>query len=501
MLGQTTFMRDKFAGSLIHLLEEQADTGLNLATRIQNAIRRLIVSGALKRQDRLPSSRTLATELGVARDTVEAAYQHLESEGFLKRLHGSGTFVADSRSDLLHSPAQNSRSRRAEIALASRGNVILELGGVRDPGARAFAAAMPDMRAFPATVWNRIASRVMREQQEAVLNYSDPQGLGSLRDEIARYLAAHRGVRCSAENIVVLTSSQQALAMISSLLLDPGETVAVEDPGYPGVKAALRMAGAQLLPIGVDSDGLKVDALSRHRVPIRGVYVTPSNQYPTGVTLSLDRRIALIEWARRNRSWIIEDDYDSEYRYAGAPISCIQGLDPAASVLYVGTFTKTLFPGARLAYLVAPAHLVKAFVTARTLVDGHSALLNQAVLAEFMASGHFTAHIRRMRQLYKGRRDAFLEAFARYLSPYASCGVANGGFQITCDVHDDVGEASSIATAAKLGVELPSLRRLYLARPQRSGWVMGYVALTPQDVEGAMCKLARSLGARSSTSR
>lgn len=486
-------MRDKFVGSLIALLEEQEDTGIPLSMRIQNAIRRQVIAGVMKKRDRLPSSRTLAAELGVARDTVEAAYQHLESEGFLTRVLGSGTFVTDSKSDLLMHPARSDTRLQAEYRISIRGQLALDVGGVRDPGVRAFAAAMPDVRAFPTSVWNRIVSRVLREQSEAVFNYSEPQGYRPLRDEIARYLAAHRGVRCSADNVIVLTSSQQALAMISSLLLNPGDTVAVEDPGYPGVKSALRMAGAELLPIAIDETGLRVDLLTRHRSAIRGVYVTPSHQYPTGVTLSLDRRLALIEWAQSHKSWIIEDDYDSEYHYDGAPISCIQGLDPSGSVLYVGTFTKTLFPGLRLAYLVAPSHLVKALVTARALVDGHSAFLNQAALAEFMIEGHFTAHIRRMRQLYKGRRDAFLEAFERHLSPYATLQHANGGFQIACDVRDDVSEASSIAAASSIGIELPSLRSLYLSSPARSGWVMGYVALSPQEAEVAMRKLARSL--------
>ncbi|MBN9247412.1 MAG: PLP-dependent aminotransferase family protein, partial [Hyphomicrobium sp.] len=248
-------------------------------------------------------------------------------------------------------------------------------------------------------------------------------------------------------------------------------------------------------------EGLRVDVLTRRRAPIPGVYVTPSHNYPNGVTLGFDRRVALIEWARSNKAWIIEDDYDSEYRYEGAPISCIQGLDPSGAILYVGTFTKTLFPGVRIAYLVAPSYLVKTFVTARTLVDGHSAYLNQAVLAEFMSGGHFTAHVRRMRELYKGRRDAFLEAFDRHLSPFASFDVANGGFQITCDVRNGVGEAESIRVAAQLGIELPSLRSLYLARPQRSGWVMGYVGLAPQEAEAAMRKLARSLGSGSQSRR
>jgi GntR family transcriptional regulator/MocR family aminotransferase len=486
-------MRDKFSGSLIPLLEQQLGSGLPLVVRIQNAIRGQVIGGALQKRDRLPSSRTLAAELGIARDTVEAAYQHLESEGFLTRVRGSGTFVTEQGTGSPFARPQRAAKESRTIVAGERGKLAPALGGVRDPGMRPFAAALPDTRVFPLVIWNRIASRIAREEGALALDYCDPQGYGPLREEISRYLAAHRGVRCSADNIVVLTSSQQGLAMISSLLLDPGDTVAVEDPGYQGVKSALRLSGAKLLPIGVDEAGLRVDMLMRHRSAVRGVYVTPSHQYPTGVTLSLERRLALIEWARANKAWIIEDDYDSEYRYEGSPVSCIQGIDRSGLVLYVGTFTKTLFPGLRLAYLVLPSHLVPPFVTARTLLDGHSAYLNQATLTAFMAGGHFTAHIRRMRQLYKGRRNAFLEAFNRYLSRYATAGVANGGFQVACTLREGLDEAATIQAAASIGIELPSLGSLYLDRPLQSGWVMGYVALAPQDAEAAMKKLARSL--------
>lgn len=494
------FMRDKFAGTLISLLDEQAASGLSLARRIQNAVRGQIAAGALRMRERLPSSRTLAAELGIARDTVETAYQQLESEGFLTRVRGSGTFVTNSKSELLQGPAPSRTGRKAGMSVGARGNLALQFCGVRDPRIRPFGAAMPDIRAFPVSIWNRIAARVARTHSLQAFDYCDPQGHGPLREEIARYLAAHRGVRCSADNIIVLTSSQQALAMIASLMVDAGDTVAVEDPGYPGVKSALRMAGAELLPIPVDRAGLRADLLVRQRRPVRGVYVTPSHQYPTGATLSLERRLRLIDWARSRKAWIVEDDYDSEYRYEGSPISCIQGLDTSGCVLYVGTFTKTLFPGLRLAYLVVPSHLVRAFVTARTLLDGHSAYLHQAVLTEFMAAGHFTAHIRRMRQLYKGRRDAFLAAFHKHLGAFAEIESATGGFQVACYLHGATTEAASMAAAASVGIELPSLKSLYISQPGRSGWVMGYVALTPQEAEAGVRKLARSLNAGSACS-
>lgn len=485
-------MRSQFTGTLVALLEEEARYDLPMRIRIQNAIRRQLGNGSLKASERLPSSRLLAKELAIARETVELAYQHLESEGYLIRQRGSGTFVSETGAQLAAFQGASGGKLRS-LRLAERGKRIKRSGGVHDPMPLPFEAAYPDVRSFPIDSWKRTASRVFSRLGTRALAYCDPQGLFELREEISRYLGAYRGVRCGPENIIVLTSSQEALLLIATMMLDPGDQLAVEDPCYRGIRSALAVAGVAPLPIGVDEDGMVVeDLIQRENVP-RGVYVTPSHQYPTTVTLSLERRAMLIDWATTNRCFVIEDDYDSEYRYEGSPISCIQGLDTSGNVLYVGTFTKTMFPGIRLAYLVAPADLVPSFVGMRTLVDGHSAILNQAILADFMASGDFTAHIRRMRQLFKARRDAFVEAVDRHLSPYGILQIPTGGFQATWRLREGYLESEVRTMAEQNGIILRSLSDLFVRRPGTPGFVLGFAALTPQESLAAVIRLARTI--------
>jgi GntR family transcriptional regulator/MocR family aminotransferase len=485
-------MRSQFTGTLIALLEEQTYYDLPVGVRIQNAIRRQLGNGSLKAFERLPSTRLLSKELSVARETVELAYQHLEAEGYLIRRHGSGTFVSETGAQLATFQISTGKKARS-LHLSERGKKIQCSGRVQDPVPLPFAAAFPDVRSFPIDLWKKTLSRVSRRLGTDALGYCDPQGLEQLREEIARYLGAYRGVRCRAENVIVLTSSQEALLLITTMMLDAGDTVAVEDPCYLGIRSALAVSGAIPLPINVDDNGMIVENLIGRTPAPRGVYVTPSHQYPTTATLSLDRRMALVDWANANRRFIIEDDYDSEYRYDGAPISCIQGLDTSGNVLYVGTFTKTLFPGVRLAYLVAPTHLMPALVGMRTLVDGHSAVLNQATLAEFMATGDFTAHIRRMRQLFKARRDAFVEAVERYLSPFGTLRIPAGGFQATWYLRDGRTEDEVMRRAEKSGIALLALSGLFVRRRGTPGFVLGFAGLTSEECEIAIKQFARVL--------
>ena len=494
-------MREKFAGVLVALLEGPAPEPIGLVHRIEDAIRRTILDGVTKQRDRLPSTRTLASEIGVARATVEAAYQQLETEGFLTRRHGSGTFVAalDRDAPVRSKPRSKpvSRHLRPQATLSERGKEIWRRGGVVDQTvALPFAAAMPDVRPFPRDLWRKITARVLRKSGPSILMYGEAQGFQPLREQIARYLSAHRGVRCTERQVILLSSSQQAMWLIASLLVDPGDRIAVEDPGYHGARSAFAAAGAVLHPVPVDADGLRIDELTRHGARIRAAYVTPSHQYPLGVTLSLERRLALIDWAQRNDGWIIEDDYDSEYRYDGRPLSAIQGLDPHERVLYVGTLSKVLFPSLRLAYLVLPEALAAVFVTARTLLDGQSSLINQVVLAQFMGEGHFTSHIRSMRQMYRARRDAFVDGFTKHLSPYATMAASSGGLQIACLLQDGIAEEETVECAGAADIELPTLRRLYLGPKPRAGWLMGFAASEPAVIHQAIRRFAKKLAAR-----
>jgi GntR family transcriptional regulator / MocR family aminotransferase len=494
-------MKSRFSGALLTILSDAAEPSPTLAVHLQDLIRRMIVDGIVVENERLPSTRVLAQDLGISRDTVEAAYRQLDAEGYITRRTGSGTFVA--RLERISVARQSEQHRAIDKAagipppgmlLGSRGTDISVAGGVVDQtDVHPFVAAMPDVETFPIDMWSQLTSRVVRKAGRRLLMYGDAQGYEPLRQEIWRYLAARRGVQCETDQIMILTSSQQALNLIGTVLVDPGDIIAVENPGYHGAKLAFLAAGVFLKPVAVDGDGIIVPDIEDSRGPVHAVYVTPSHQYPTGATLNLGRRLALLDWAQRTGGWIIEDDYDSEYRYDGQPLASIQGLDRAGRVLYLGTFNKMLFPSLRLAYLVLPKQLVRSFVAARTLLDGQSPLIAQAVLHEFIREGHFTAHIRRMRQLYHARRNSFISAAEKHLSSYVEVAVPAGGLSIACYLRDGLDEGRTVEIARSVGIELSTLRRLYLGGQGREGWLLGFAALSPHVAAGAMQKLSCAL--------
>jgi GntR family transcriptional regulator/MocR family aminotransferase len=351
-----------------------------------------------------------------------------------------------------------------------------------------FAAGSPDLRAFPLKLWKQLTSRQLRLRGETLMRYGDPQGYLPLREAIAGYVSQTRGVNCDAQQVLVLTSSQQALQLIATLLLDQGDKVWLEEPGYRGARNAFTSAGAELVPVSVDKAGMRPD----EQLPTpRLIYLTPSHQYPTGVALSLARRLELLALAQRQRAWIIEDDYDSEFHYDGQPMPAMQGLDRHGNVLYLGTFSKVLFPSLRLAYLVVPPALVEPFTTARTVYDGHSAQLMQAVTAEFIQQGHFAAHIRYMRQLYRSRRDRLLEEVQEKLGHFSTPQPASGGLQLSVWLPPGQEEALS-HQAQRLGVVTPGLAAQYLTPAgRRDGWLLGFSALTPGEIRAAIERLAQ----------
>lgn len=467
--------------TLFHLPEYAKGT---LRERVCSTLRRAIHNGTLISGQRLPSSRVLAADLAVSRVTAEAAYGQLEAEGYLQRRVGQGTFVA---AGLVKSVPVTKVSGKPRLSL--RGRQIVQTGGCRDPQQPLpFAAGSPDLRAFPLKLWTQLTARQLRLRGETLMRYGDPQGYLPLREAIAGYVSQTRGVNCDAQQVLVLTSSQQALQLIATLLLDHGDKVWLEEPGYRGARNAFTSAGAELVPVSVDEAGMRPD----EQLPTpRLIYLTPSHQYPTGVALSLTRRLELLALAQRQRAWIIEDDYDSEFHYDGQPMPAMQGLDRHGNVLYLGTFSKVLFPSLRLAYLVVPPALVEPFTTARTVYDGHSAQLMQAVTAEFIQQGHFAAHIRYMRQLYRSRRDRLLEEVQEKLGHFATPQPASGGLQLSVWLPPGQEEALS-RQAQRLGVVTPGLAAHYLTPAgRRDGWLLGFSALTPGEIRAAIERLAR----------
>ncbi|MCE8469706.1 PLP-dependent aminotransferase family protein, partial [Rhodovulum sulfidophilum] len=371
-------------------LAHPAHTVMPLHARIQRAIRQLILDGALGPGKPLPASRALAKSLGVSRDTVESAYAQLHAEGFIERRVGSGSFVAE----MTEFAPGHRRSRRDALLrnqapnLSKRGNAMFRGGGVREMlMPRPFAHGVPDTRGFPLQLWERLERQVLKETGTLALLHGDPQGAEPLRRAIADYVNLERGARATADRVLVLTSSQQAMTLCANVLLDPGERIFIEDPAYYGARKAFDAAGLECVPVRVDRQGILVEPILATPNRAKAVFLTPSHQFPTGATLALDRRLALIEWAAGHQAWIIEDDYDSEFHYAGKPTACVQGLDPNDRTIYTGTFTKSLFPGLRIGYVVLPPQLVQPMTVARTLLDGHTASMAQLTLARFMEGG------------------------------------------------------------------------------------------------------------------
>lgn len=466
---------------LLQLFQHQTSGGVR--ERLCATLRLAINRHHLRAGQQLPSSRQLALDLHLSRVTVEAAYAQLESEGYLRRETGRGTFVAI----IIPGTPSSLPTRHQPARFSARGQQVLATGGCQDPPfPHAFASGSPELRAFPHHTWRRLSSSVQRSLGCAAMGYGDPCGYLPLRSALADYLTLSRGVACQPDQVIILTSSQQALQLLSMMLVDPGDEVWMEEPGYAGARNAFLAAGARVRGIVVDAEGA---------LPTSGsatlMYLTPSHHYPTGVTLSLPRRLAWLDWAQRNQSWLIEDDYDSEFHYNERPILALQGLDRHQRVITLGTFSKSLFPSLRLAWMVVPPALVTSIGRARSVLDGHSALLPQAITAAFLQQGHFASHLRLMRQLYHSRRDRLLEQIEQRLSPWITPIASGGGLQLTVTVQKD--EARLTALATQQGLLLPRLSPLYAGHASQQGWMLGFAALTPDEIVAGCDKLLRLL--------
>lgn len=476
---------------------------LGLHQRIQRALRALILEGALGPGLKLPATRALAKSLGVARDTVENAYVQLHRDGFISRREGSGSYVSKTVGTELRGAARRRMkqqdTRRNETppagpGLSRRGQMIFDSGGVNDQQViKAFATGLPETRTFPTQVWERLQRQAMKDYRANVLLHGDPQGAEPLRKAIAIYLNLERGAKCSPDQILVLSSTRQALFLCAQLLVDAGKPILLENPGYFGARKAFETAEAKVVPIDVDDQGVRTDLLQADRSGANCLYVTPSHQYPTGATLPLKRRLELINWAAEHGKWIIEDDYDSEFHYDGLPTACVQGLDKYQRTIYLGTFGKTLYPGLRMGYMVLPYELVKPFTHARSIMDGHTPQILQLTLARFMEDGHYNSHVRAMRKLYAGRRSIMLDAIAKHLDGIAVALRPQGGLQVPCLLADGWSEEQTIRQAASAGVQLPGLSRLYAGEEKKQGWLLGYSSLTAYEIEAAMLRLANAL--------
>jgi GntR family transcriptional regulator/MocR family aminotransferase len=438
-------------------------------------LRQGILAGALPAGSRLPPTRALASELGVARQTVVIAYERLAAEGYIRARTGSGTFVAPDLPDAAPNPA--TPAPIAASSLSRRGQQLASVPATaasRDPGiGTLLAGGVPAPDLFPKEAWARCAARVLKSLPSELTSYPPPQGLPELRAQIAAHLAATRGLLADPANVVVTAGTQQALRIAAELLLDPGDAVWVEDPGYIAGRGALLAAGAVPVPVPSDAEGLDVAAGIERAPDARLSLVAPSHATPLGGALPVARRLALLDWAGRASAWVLEDDCDSEFRWSGHPLPPLATLDRAGRVIYCGTFSKTLAPALRLGFAVVPAPLVAAFVRLGTLMDRGIDTINQAILAEFMRQGLLAPHVRRMRTEYARRRSALLAAIARH-APSIVPIPAPGGLHMVGRLADGVDEAAAVQACRARGLAVVPLGAYYAGRPRMTGLVMGF---------------------------
>jgi GntR family transcriptional regulator/MocR family aminotransferase len=478
---------------------ESSDSPLH--AQLYDELRRSILLGRLSPGQRLPSTRQLASSLRLSRATVIQSFSQLLSEGYLEARRGSGTYVSAQLPDELDRalpPEGVERAPNLSVELSSFASALRAAAPLerRVPANSInFRDGRPAFDQFPVDVWRKLIARHCRATV-AMLDYtSDPAGHRALREAIAGYLSRARAVNCSADNIVIVGGSQQAIDLTSRLLIDRGDAVAVEDPGYLGAHRNFAAQGARLIPIGVDDQGLIVEQLFEHRSPpIRLVYVTPSHQFPTGVTLALRRRIELLRWAHRAGAIVLEDDYDSAYRYGERPIPALQGLDEAGCVIYVGTFSKVLFPALRIGYLVVPKSLVEVFVRAKAYSDRQSPLIEQYALADFIDEGHFERHLRRMRALYERRRSALVAALVAAFGERVVILGDSAGMHLLARFSSRFDNDELIRRASREGVSLTNAQPLYQRGGGEGEFVLGFAELDETRIGEGVARLARAFG-------
>jgi len=489
-------MPKRSRGAMVPLLTGPGAEGLSLRDQIYKTCLAAIVDGRLAEGARLPSARQLAQDWRISRNTVDDAIAQLQAEGFLVRRVGDGTFVA-ARARIapraqakLRQPSALGRKALSGVSTWGR-SATSSYAPNSTPRAEPFLAGMPALDAFPLALWRRLAARRWRVSGGGLLGYFPSLGHGPLREATARHLATTRGVDCDPAQVMILNSSMQAVDLVARVLLERTDSAWIEDPCFPNLRSVLAMSGVRTVPVPVDARGLDVQEGILRAPSAALVHVTPSCQYPTGVTLSLERRLALLRFAERSGAWIIEDDYQNEFTYAGRPVASIHSLDRSERTLYVGSFTNSVFPSLRLAYLVLPRPLVPVFEALRRQLDDHTHGYMQAVLADFMDGGHFSAHLRRMRSLYHERRDALVAACARSLPEAVVLGPATSGMNVALHLPAHLPDQRAAARAAASGLRVQPLSRYASGAHRRNGLLLGYTALTERRIAAGINRLAQ----------
>jgi len=468
----------------------------NLYRWLYAELRGAILDGRLRPGSRLPATRDLASAYRLSRSTIVTAFEQLKSEGYVEGRSGSGTYVSEVLPEHLldvRGPKPEKRLPHRRIALSAYARRLQPFRGTAVRPMRAFRPNQPALDLFPTDLWAQVAARRLRRVSANLLAGGEALGYRPLREAVAAYLNSSRGVKCTAEQVLILSGAQEALDRTARILLNPGESVWMEEPGYPGAGVVFRALGAQIRRVPVDAEGLSLEiGKKRWRAP-RLVYVTPGHQFPLGVTMSLRRRLALLEWARRSGVLIFEDDYDSEYRYAGRPVPAMQGLDRSGVVIFAGSFTAVLFPALRLGYLVVPEEMVDVFAAAESVSTHHPPLLEQAVLCDFITEGHFARHIRRMREIYAERLQELLESAKEKLSGALEISNVEAGLQTVGWLRPGLSGEKIANLAAVRDVEVVPLSRYASGRPRREGLILGFAAVDPKELRRGVDELAKIL--------
>jgi GntR family transcriptional regulator / MocR family aminotransferase len=467
--------------------------------------RSTIIDGRMRPGQRVPSTRSLSAELKISRIPVLNAYEQLLAEGYFETFVGAGTCVARSIPDDALRPQTAKSRKELQPSAGSRGPRRMSRRGLELTNvpaqpwfdvSGAFRVSLPALDQFPIGVWSKLVARHSRNPPRGIMAYGDAMGYAPFREAIAEYLGAVRSVRCEPSQILVTTGSQQALQLAAHVLVDPEDRVWMEEPGYLGARQAFVTVRAQLIPVRVDHDGMQVAEIIRRGGTARAVYVTPSHQYPMGTTMSATRRMLLLNWAARSGAWIIEDDYDSEYRFGSRPIASLQGLDTDARVIYVGTFSKVMFPALRLGYVVVPKDLVPAFSAARDAADIFSSTLYQAVMTDFIREGHFARHIRRMRMLYMDRRSTLIKAIQSQMGDLLEVIGDAAGMHLLALLPAGVNDVKVSRHAAQRRISVMPLSSCCLEPPARGGLILGYGGVNPHQIYDGIRRLRMSVEKR-----
>ncbi|OZI74363.1 PLP-dependent aminotransferase family protein [Bordetella genomosp. 12] len=475
---------------LLQGLERRGATPLS--RQICDTLRALILGGELPAGTKLPATRALAADIGLSRNTVLHAYDQLLAEGYLISAFGSGTFVCDT----VPAPQEALPGRPADgpaspFLLSRRGSKLVQEASASDQQWGAFVSGVPDVAAFPRAIWNRLLARRWRQQTPELLTYANGSGYMPLRQALAEHLRLARSVRCEPDQIVITTGIHQSISLLSRLLGDTGNTAWMEDPGYWGARSTLVACGITPVPVAVDDEGMAPNP-EQLQEPPRFIFVTPSHQYPLGMVMSLARRRMLLEYAHKRGAWIVEDDYDSEFRFDGRPIGSLQGLDAHDRVLYLGTFSKTLFPGFRMGYMVLPRRLAPHFATGLSELYREGRLMEQAVLADFIEGGHYASHIRRMKQRYASRQAVLRAAIAKQFGADWPVSTHEAGLHLVLHLPQGTDDLGISIAARTLGLTARPLSRYYADESRaRPGLLLGYACVPEEELGPAFERLTQ----------